>query len=58
MTLVRNQIRNMPGGQTGKITFGRINYTSGLGAKEFRFVNNVLVQYNVLVGAGLQGYRY
>jgi hypothetical protein len=33
MILVRNQIRNMLGGETGKITFGRINYNLGLGAK-------------------------
>jgi hypothetical protein len=44
MILVRNQIRNMLGGETGKITFGRINYNLGLGAKEFRFVYIILVQ--------------
>jgi len=38
MILVRNQIRNMLGGVTGKITFGRIKYNFGLGAKEFCFV--------------------
>jgi len=44
MILVRNQIRNMVGRETGKITFGRINYNLGLGAKEFCFVYNILVQ--------------
>jgi hypothetical protein len=34
----------MLGGETGKITFGRIKYNFGLGAKEFRFVYNILVQ--------------
>jgi len=34
--LVRNQIRIMLGGETSKITFGRINYNLGPGAKEFR----------------------
>jgi hypothetical protein len=33
MILVRNQIRKMLGGKTGTITFGRIKYNSGLGAK-------------------------
>jgi len=41
MILVRNQIRNMLGGETGKITFGRINYNLGFGAKEFRFVYSI-----------------
>jgi hypothetical protein len=44
MILVRNQIRHMLGGETGKITFGSINYNLGLGAKEFRFVFNISVQ--------------
>jgi len=44
MILLRNQIRNMLGGETGKITFGRINYNLGLWAKEFLFVYNILVQ--------------
>jgi len=44
MILVREQIRNMLGEETGKITFGRIKYNLGLGAKEFRFVCNILVQ--------------
>jgi hypothetical protein len=34
----------MLGGETGKITFGRIKCNLGLGAKEFRFVYNILVQ--------------
>jgi hypothetical protein len=34
----------MLGGETGKITFGRINYNLGLGTKEFRFVYIILVQ--------------
>jgi hypothetical protein len=34
----------MLSGETGKITFGRINYNLGLGAKEFLFVYNILVQ--------------
>jgi len=33
MILVRHQIRNMLGGETGKITFGRIKYNLGIGAK-------------------------
>jgi hypothetical protein len=31
--LVQNQIRNVLGGETDKITFGRIKYNSRLGAK-------------------------
>ena len=45
MILVRNQIRNTLGGEIGKITFGRIKYNLGLGAKEFRFVYCILVQW-------------
>jgi hypothetical protein len=44
MILVRNQIRNMLSGETGKIILGRINYNLGLGAKEFYFVYNIFVQ--------------
>jgi len=32
MTLVRNQVRNMSGGETGKFTFGRISINIGLRA--------------------------
>ena len=38
MILVRNGIRNILGGETGKITFGRIRNKLGHGVKEFRFV--------------------
>jgi hypothetical protein len=34
----------MLGEETGKITFGKIKYNLGLGAKEFHFVCNILVQ--------------
>ena len=36
--------QNMLGGETGKITFGRINYNLRLGVKKFCFVYNILVQ--------------
>jgi hypothetical protein len=43
--LVRNQIRKMLGRETGKIYFIRKNEINlGLGAKEFRFMYNILVQ--------------
>ena len=54
MILVQNQIRNMLGGETGKITFGRINYSLGLQAKEFHFVYNI----GTMCGCRLHGYRY
>jgi len=44
MNLVRNQIRNMLGGETGKITIGRLKHSLGLRAKEIRFVYNILLQ--------------
>ena len=44
MILLRHQIRNMLGGETGKITFERMKYNLGLGKKQFRFVYNILVQ--------------
>ena len=34
----------MLGGETGKITFGRIRNKLGRGVKEFRFVYDILVQ--------------
>ena len=34
----------MLGGVTDKITFWRIKYNLGLGATEFRFLYNILVQ--------------
>jgi hypothetical protein len=51
MIQVRNQIRDMLGGETGKITLGRIMCNLGLRAIELRFGT-------VLCGCGLQGYRY
>jgi len=54
MILVQNQIRNMLSGETGKITFGRINYSLGLQAKEFHFVYNI----GTMCGCGLKGYWY
>jgi len=33
MILARNQTRDMLGGETGKITFGKLNINSGLGGK-------------------------
>ena len=44
MILVRNQIRNMLGGERGKITLGRIKNQLGLGVKEFFFLYDILVQ--------------
>ena len=44
MILVRKQIKSMLGGETDKITFGRIKYNLRLETKEFRFVYNILVQ--------------
>ena len=50
MILVQNQIRNVLGGERGKITFGRIKYNTGLVAKEFRLCT--IYWDNVWVGAG------
>jgi hypothetical protein len=41
--LVRNQIRDMLGGQTGKITFGKLNINLGLRAKTIPSWYNILV---------------
>jgi hypothetical protein len=43
----------MLGGETGKITFGRIKYNFGLGATEFRFGCNILVQCVWVWNSGL-----
>ena len=55
MILVQNQIRDMIGGETGKITFGRIKYNFG-----FRAIRIPLcVQHNgTLKGYRLQGCWY
>jgi hypothetical protein len=39
--LVRSQIRDMLGGETGKITFGRIKYKFRTSSKKFQFVYNI-----------------
>jgi hypothetical protein len=53
MILVRNQIRDMLGGETGKITFGKLSINLGLRAIRIP----VCVQYiGTVGGCGLQGY--
>jgi hypothetical protein len=50
MMLDRNQIRDVLGGGTGKITFGKLSKNLGLRAKK----NSKLVQYiGTLGGCGL-----
>ena len=48
MILVRNQIRAMLGGETGKITLGKLNINLGLRGKL------IPSWYNILGGCGLQ----
>jgi Fe2+ or Zn2+ uptake regulation protein len=47
MTLVRNQIKNMLGEETGKITFGRTKYKFRTSSNRisFQLVYNILVQW-------------
>jgi hypothetical protein len=45
MILVRNQIRDMIGGEIGKFTVGRIKYTFRFELKEYQSVYEILVQW-------------
>ena len=47
MILVRNQIRDMLGGETGKFTFGKLSINVGLGAKRIASWYNILVHWEV-----------
>jgi len=50
MILVRNQVRNMTGGDTGKFIFGRININLGLRA--IRIPYGAIYWYCILDGCG------
>jgi len=47
MILVRNQIRNMLGGETGKITFGKLSKNLGFPAKSIPSWYSILVYWRV-----------
>jgi hypothetical protein len=54
MIPVRNQIRDLFGGETDKITFGKLSINLGLRAKRYPIWHNI----GTLGGCGLQGCCY